>query len=119
MLTPPQVHVLDSLFWEESTLVFEPPYYVELMLHPHDAVTHSKQVANFIVPANSFNFATCNTPRTIFTQFPTFYKRCGALELPKRTNCKMTVLVAGAAKLEFSVEGSFQDFLSFSVTVLF
>ena len=115
----PSVHPLDKLFWEETTLVFEGPYQVQLMLQPHDPTTYSSQVATFTVPSNDFNFATCNTPRAIFTTFPTFYKRCSALQLPGRTNCKMTVVVAGPVKWEFSVEGSIHEFCSFGVTVIF
>lgn len=113
------VNTLDRLLWEENDVVFETPYYVELTLQPHDSMTHSKQVASLVIPSSNFNFSAHNTPRAIFTNFPTFYKRCAALQLPKRTNCKLSVLVADAAKSEFSVEGSFNDFLNFSVTVLF
>lgn len=118
MLQPAQVHTLDKLLWEETELLLEPHHLVELTLEPHDSVSHSRQAAAFSVPAREFNFETCNTPRTIFTNFPTFFKRCAALQLPRRTNCNMSV-VAGPAKWTFSVQGSFDDFLSFGVTVIF
>lgn len=114
----PPVNTLDKRLWEETT-VFEGPYHVELVLEVDDAGTLSRQVATFMVPSADFNFHTCNTPRTIFTHFPTFYKRVAAMQLPWQTNCKFSVLVLGAEKWQFSVTGPFNDFLAFSVTVLF
>lgn len=116
----PTVHLLDSPLWEE-TAQFEQVATIEMILQTHDSTTHSKQVAVFTVHTD-FDFATCNTARAIFTNFPTFFKRCCALQLPRRTNCKLSVIVGStgvAKKQELSVEGPFHEFLSFAVSVIF
>lgn len=114
------INTLDKLLEKEDTaVVFEGQYHVELVVEVNDASTHSRQMAMFMVPAAEYSFRACNTPRAIFTTFPTFYKRVAAMQLPHQTICTFSVIVVGPIKWQVSVNGPFNDFLSFGVTILF